>query len=361
MFPHERSLVKELADQPFALIGVNSDPELDKLKDMNAKEQITWRSFWNGPLGTGGPISTRWNVAGWPTLFLIDHEGKIVQKWLGSPEGEVLDKLIDDLVAKAEAAANEGKKGPMAAPVDDFGIQDGGQDAKPAAETVDAFIKAYKEAYDAFVAAYRAAETPEARKTILAEKQPDAAAWCKRAFAAIDLVKGTEDEARGLVFVLRSLRHPDSTKTALARLAADHAKSEAIGDVWSSLMYDESPEADGLVRKLAEESPHASVRGKMTFALVNKLKSGSRRGGLTEEKTKQIEALLDEIKTKYADIEIEYYGKLGDAAARELFEMHNLQIGKPVPDIEGTDVDGVPFKLSDYRGKVVMLDFWGHW
>ncbi len=37
------------------------------------------------------------------------------------------------------------------------------------------------------------------------------------------------------------------------------------------------------------------------------------------------------------------------------------EIGKPVPEIEGTDTDGKPFKLSDYRGKVVMLDFWGDW
>ena len=37
------------------------------------------------------------------------------------------------------------------------------------------------------------------------------------------------------------------------------------------------------------------------------------------------------------------------------------RVGKLAPEIEGEDVDGVPFKLSDYRGKVVLLDFWGHW
>jgi hypothetical protein len=36
-------------------------------------------------------------------------------------------------------------------------------------------------------------------------------------------------------------------------------------------------------------------------------------------------------------------------------------IGAPAPDIQGTDADGQSFKLSDYRGKVVMLDFWGNW
>ena len=39
----------------------------------------------------------------------------------------------------------------------------------------------------------------------------------------------------------------------------------------------------------------------------------------------------------------------------------NLAIGKVAPDIVGEDIDGKKFKLSDYRGKVVVLDFWGHW
>ncbi|MHB8520806.1 MAG: peroxiredoxin family protein [Limisphaerales bacterium] len=39
----------------------------------------------------------------------------------------------------------------------------------------------------------------------------------------------------------------------------------------------------------------------------------------------------------------------------------HLAAGKPAPEIEGQDVDGGRFKLSDYRGKVVMVDFWGDW
>ena len=37
------------------------------------------------------------------------------------------------------------------------------------------------------------------------------------------------------------------------------------------------------------------------------------------------------------------------------------RVGQFAPDIIGEDLDGVPFRLSDYRGKVVVLDFWGHW
>jgi hypothetical protein len=103
MYPHERSLVKKLADKPFALIGVNSDSDLQALKPILDQEQITWRSFWNGPQGTRGPISTAWNVRGWPTLYLIDHKGVIRHKWLGSPGDKVMDEAIDKLIKEAEA------------------------------------------------------------------------------------------------------------------------------------------------------------------------------------------------------------------------------------------------------------------
>jgi peroxiredoxin len=97
MYPHERSLVKKLEGKPFALIGVNSDKKREDLKDVLKKEEITWRSFWNGG-STNGPISNAWHVQGWPTLYLIDAKGVIREKWEGiPPEGEA-DKAIDDLL-----------------------------------------------------------------------------------------------------------------------------------------------------------------------------------------------------------------------------------------------------------------------
>ena len=37
------------------------------------------------------------------------------------------------------------------------------------------------------------------------------------------------------------------------------------------------------------------------------------------------------------------------------------RVGSPAPETAGEDLDGVPFRLSDYRGNVVVLDFWGDW
>jgi hypothetical protein len=109
MYPHERSLVKKMADKPFALIGVNSDTDIPALKKRMEEEQITWRSFWNGKEGTGGPISRAWNVRGWPTLFIIDHKGVIRHKYVGSPGEKALDEAIEKLVAEAEKEAKRDK------------------------------------------------------------------------------------------------------------------------------------------------------------------------------------------------------------------------------------------------------------
>src|SRR5437870_8904390 len=79
MYPHERSLVKRLEGKPFVLLGINSDQNKDELNKAIEANQITWRSWWDGG-STSGPIATKWNVHGWPTLYLIDAGGVIRSK-----------------------------------------------------------------------------------------------------------------------------------------------------------------------------------------------------------------------------------------------------------------------------------------
>ena len=74
---------------------------------------------------------------------------------------------------------------------------------------------------------------------------------------------------------------------------------------------------------------------------------------------------LEEVSNEFGDVVLMERGPrkimLGDKAKGTIFEMRNLAIGKTAPDIQGEDLDGEEFKLSDYRGKVVVLDFWGDW
>ena len=44
-----------------------------------------------------------------------------------------------------------------------------------------------------------------------------------------------------------------------------------------------------------------------------------------------------------------------------LYKVTHLVVGCEAPEIEGVDHDGKKFRLSEYRGKVVLLPFWGFW
>ena len=100
MYPHERLLVKQYQNRPFALIGVNSDRDREALEQVLREKNLNWRSFWDEG-SANGPISTAWNIGVWPTIYLIDHEGVIRYR---NVRGDDLDSAIEELVEKAEAA-----------------------------------------------------------------------------------------------------------------------------------------------------------------------------------------------------------------------------------------------------------------
>jgi hypothetical protein len=103
MYPHERSLVKKFEGRPFVIIGVNSDDDRDTVKKVVVQEKLTWRSFWDGG-STDGPIAQQWNVTGWPTLYVIDHRGVIVDR-VGARKKD--EELIEQKVKEAETAARQ--------------------------------------------------------------------------------------------------------------------------------------------------------------------------------------------------------------------------------------------------------------
>ncbi len=64
----------------------------------------------------------------------------------------------------------------------------------------------------------------------------------------------------------------------------------------------------------------------------------------------------------YADLVAEFPGTEAAAAAEERrYVLANLRVGRTAPDFEAQDVDGAPIRLSDHRGEVVVIDFWGLW
>src|SRR5262249_30142256 len=107
--------VQKLKGKPFAVIGVNVNGyDSRKLKQMMAKEKLTWRSF-----ADDGSIVGTWNLPGTPTFYIIDHQGVIQHKWVGSPSDYKLgglpdarptDPALERLTRGAESDGKMGRK-----------------------------------------------------------------------------------------------------------------------------------------------------------------------------------------------------------------------------------------------------------
>ena len=103
LVPHERTLVKRFEGKPFALLGINGDQDRDTVKRAVREHQINWRSWWDAS-AKNEPISKTWNVHGWPTGYVIDHNGIIRYKNL---RGRELEAAVEQLLQEAEAGATD--------------------------------------------------------------------------------------------------------------------------------------------------------------------------------------------------------------------------------------------------------------
>jgi len=144
-------------------------------------------------------------------------------------------------------------------------------------------------------------------------------------------------------------------------LIRDHLDSEKLGcSVCESLAY---ARRENDLRQLMESSPHVIVRAFACYELAGYLKKQVETNPAGRERLEaQIEALFEQVADSYADVEHPFWKRpLGDLASAELFEIRHLIVGKMAPEIEGDDMEGHRLKLSDYRGKAVLLEFWAFW
>jgi hypothetical protein len=91
--------VDELANEPFALLGVNSDA-LAEARQAVARNKLNWRSFQDRPAGSREAISDAWGVRGWPTLVVLDGERRIHYR---GHDARRATKVVRDLLAAKKA------------------------------------------------------------------------------------------------------------------------------------------------------------------------------------------------------------------------------------------------------------------
>jgi hypothetical protein len=125
--------------------------------------------------------------------------------------------------------------------------------------------------------------------------------------------------------------------------------------------YDET-----LLKTIIEKNPAKPVKAMAAYTLAQSVRADAEgpKGKDAEVEARQAGAIqaFEKVAAEYGDVQVaSLHGKVGDAARAAIEEIKKSPVGKVTPEIEGEDLDGVKFKLSDYRGKVVLLDFWGHW
>jgi len=171
-------------------------------------------------------------------------------------------------------------------------------------------------------------------------------------------------------------------------LAKYHAKDPKTFDVARRFSRLRMPWSEKLFRALIDADIPASRKAQAQLALAEDIKmkgdlprlleglEPARRkaiGNLVGKETGAQWLAIDPAKVERQAVQLYQeaaakYGKekfgtgtVADHVKSALFEIQFLSIGKTAPEIEGEDIDAKKFKLSDYRGKVVVLDFWGNW
>ena len=140
-------------------------------------------------------------------------------------------------------------------------------------------------------------------------------------------------------------------------------KPDRIAQLCQALSYSTNEVSETLFRTLLEKDSRREVQGvaSLTLALVLKrrLEMTPTAGEATASRVRaECEKLLRRASDLFGDVKLAVGGTVGNKARLELDDILHLAVGKVAPKIEGQDQDGNKFKLSDYRGKVVLLDFW---
>lgn len=247
--------------------------------------------------------------------------------------------------------------------------QEGGKPpASPARAAYDQLVAEQKQAMSEYQAAVKKiTATEEYKKAVDAKdraatsellkaaKRPDNAAYVEQAMQLAGKYKG-DDQVQFYAFALQSGADKETAATAAQAILDKHVKSkqllglvEAAYGIQRALGNEEGAK---FLAAIAKDNPDPEIRA---YAIYWPAYMALRNKSISDADRAAAEASLKEAR-KLAEGTL-----LADRIDAPKFQAEHLQIGMEAPDIVGEDVDGVPFKLSDYRGKVVVVDFWGFW
>jgi peroxiredoxin len=270
------------------------------------------------------------------------------------------------------------------------------QEPKNPQENYRTVLREYQSAMREFWGKYQNAKTQEEQRRFFKEHYPQPQPYIRR-FAEIAASAPQDEVAVGaLVWIVRNGAFDPEVNRASEQLATNHAASKRLGEVAPrlvpNLVYSLAPSAEKLLRAIIAKNPDRVVQGQTCMALAEYLKRESElvralkgnthraqqlrsyylmqgadetafqtiQGWNPDTLAKQSQATFERAAKEYADVS-DYLRIVDMGAQAKLFANPKLGIGKTAPEITGEEVEGNLFKLSDYKGRVIVLLFWGDW
>jgi peroxiredoxin len=107
-YPYQRLLTELYKDWPFAMLSVNSDESVEAARQAKEERRLPYRSWWDGygESKIEGPISTMYNIYGWPTTYVLDEQGVI--RFVDLRQEDLLKavhQLMDEQARKSASAS----------------------------------------------------------------------------------------------------------------------------------------------------------------------------------------------------------------------------------------------------------------
>ncbi|HVU87624.1 MAG TPA: trypsin-like peptidase domain-containing protein [Pirellulales bacterium] len=143
-------------------------------------------------------------------------------------------------------------------------------------------------------------------------------------------------------------------KAVTIRLLEDHVEDEKLGDVALAMVKSEPSDVRDFLTKLSSQSPHRDVKGFATFTLA--IHQANALDGPNKAEEAKALTLLKRVVNQYGDVKVGE-STLGAVVGPVLYTIEHLTVGKKAPEVKGKDFEGHNIKLSDFRGKVLVLDF----
>jgi hypothetical protein len=260
-----------------------------------------------------------------------------------------------------------------------------------------ALVREFQDAQQAYSKAYAAARSDSEREQAKAQK-PDATVF-SRQFLDLAREKPSEQGSfEAMLWVLAHGPHGAQGDEALELLAASHLENSKLIPLLQRFSSSKSPAEEKLLRTAMEKSSNRDVQAHACYTLAllltgrdhhaqpvrhrttasRKSQAAAKAAPAAEKHREEIQVLYGRLLTDFRDIKFSRKKTFGDIALAALDKFKaagsgsgvgslpfaegvGLEVGMIAPEIQGQDTHGMPMRLSDFRGKVVVLDFWGDW